>query len=70
MRAEQIFLLPMMFQRLTHVVYVFRNYYNKLQTCINLDVLLHQWCMVYGVSVRCLMYQLVYNVWHWCTEML
>jgi hypothetical protein len=60
----------MVFERLTHVVYVFTNYYNKLQTCRNLDVLLHQWSMVYGVSVWCSMYQLVYNVWHWCTEML
>jgi hypothetical protein len=41
---NKIFLLPMLLDRLTYVVYVFRDSYNRLQTCRNLDVL-----SVYGV---------------------
>jgi hypothetical protein len=41
-----------------YVVYdiTLRSYYNKLQTFRNLDVLVHQWCMVYGGSVWCMVY--------------
>jgi hypothetical protein len=33
-----------------------QNYYDKVLTYRNLDVLVHQWCMVYGGSVWCMVY--------------
>jgi hypothetical protein len=31
-----------------------QTYCNELMTYRNLDVLVHQWCMVYGGGVRCI----------------
>jgi hypothetical protein len=34
-----------------------KTYSSKLQTLLNLDIVVHQWCLVYGGSVWCMVYK-------------